>query len=932
MIVLIRDGKPLARIVMAEGCPAVAKEAATELQRYLQQMSGAKLPITNVPSPDEPNIYVGSGARASGPDLSGTDLGPDGYVVRTIGDDLVLAGAQPYSSLYAVYHLLERHLDCGFFEDGDQVPQRQTIEVPAIDECCKPHFDWRIYFTCMEDGYSGMRWWSWEQFKPWVDWLVKKRFNRWDAERVVDCCGILPLAAARLGVEIELTGWQEQRLKVLRRVLDYARERGIRTFYPITSFLLPSANAGDPGVYAYAEGLQIQQFVQRYAEVHGEPVGVLGYDDKGHVLSTLDPRHPVTHRMVTAAVEAYREALGTDHLYTLALPTEGGWANDDDEEMDRVTYAMVVDLLDPIRAADPEADIFVQNPVHWHKTFKAGQKAVLDSGVSVLGDHWLNQPARYHDFLCNDYYWGRPWTTGMVVCCGKHNNPNGGFLTAIEQAKALAVDPRAANCRGFRAGSEVSHRIMIMHDLFCELAWDPARVDPEEYLRDFSRRRYGPEWGTKLHEATALVTETLLSHMAKGATNGPLYRRLRGGYVPGTTARSVKTTFSYLPKLRQALEILLSGHAALDYDWRYRFDVVDCGRTYLGAIFNHRLAGARKAMRAMDRDAFETHAAGVEAVMHFTARLCSAHPQFRLQNQDDWAAQWPEMLPGCENSLVNWRTFTNLCGSLDHDHSATDEMCDHLHHLDYAADDFAELVEHYYWPRIKLYLQRMRERIESGRDISGRLVYQFTDDDIPCQASATAPPYGKLPWSPYGPTLEPELTAGQKELTLRLIEAGTVSGRFDFCDGPIGVLLRELLERFPVPEDLPAILAEPDPEPEIESRAESLSGSKPGDVVQGFRAPGVVEQVRAPEELGLLAEVEKVSAEYNFMRGDVTRYRFSLPNLLSLTRLADEPAPTGQAIARFEFDVAGRRYLLCYDPGSDQSIARVDITALSNPA
>jgi len=918
MIVLVRDGKPLARIVAPEDSPPVEKDAARELQRYLQQMSGGKIPIGNVPAPDKPNIYIGRAAPAPELDLSEKALGFDEYIVKTVGNDLILTGAKPYSCLYAVYHLLEEHLGCGFFEDGDRVPQRKSIEVNMIDERYKPRFEWRIYFTCMEDGYSGVRWWNWEQFKPWVDWLVKKRFNRWDAEGVVDSCGVLALAAARLGVKIELTEWRKKRIALLRRVLDYARERGIHTFYPITSFLCPSANFGDPGVYPYAEGLQLREFVRRYEEVHGEKMGVLGYDDKGHIMSFLDPRHPVTQHFVTAAVKAYREALGTDHLYTLALPTEGGWASDDVEEMDKATCAMVADLIEPIKAGDPKADIFVQHPVLYQKTFKVQQKAVRDSGLCILGDHWLNQPERFHDFMWNDYYWGRPWTTGMLVCCGKHTNPNGDFLRAVRQAKMLVQDPRATNCKGFRVGSEVSHRIMIMHDLFCYLAWNPEDVAPDRYLRRWTERRYGTDLAPKLHEATEIIASTLLSHFSKGATNGPLYRRLRGGYIPGFTATSVKRTLNYLPRLRRALEVLLTGHEALKESPHYRFDVVDYGRTYLGAIFNDRLARARKAMRAFGRESFEKHAAGVEEVMPFIARFCSTHPQFRLKSQDEWASRWPEILPGCENSLVNWRTFTILCGSLDKDYLAT---------MDYAAEDFAEMVEHHYWPRIRLYLERMREQVESGRDISGRLVYQFTDDDIPYQVSDWAPPRVNLPWSPYGPTLEPELTVGQKGLTLQFIKDEMVSGRFDFYEGPMDVLLRELLARFPVPEDLPAILAEPDFEGQVEKEEGVISESKPGDVVQGFHAPGIVEQVRIPDELGYFVEVEKLSSEYDFMRGDITRYRVSVSGYLSLRRLNDEKAPTGQRIVLFEFEADGGPYLLRYDPGSEASIAKLDIIA-----
>ncbi|MFH1008810.1 MAG: alpha-N-acetylglucosaminidase C-terminal domain-containing protein [Candidatus Latescibacterota bacterium] len=910
---LTQDKKPLARIVLPADSELVEQHAAEELQRFLCEMSGAKLSIEHIRDAEGSNIFIGAAATQEGLDLSEDALGFDGYVVRTVGPNLLLTGRKPYSSLYAVYHLLERHLGCGFFEDGDQVPRRETIALVPINEVCKPRFEWRMYHLCMEYAYSGMRWWEWEELKPWVDWMVKKRYNMWDPCRLASYSGIGAIAAGKLGIPIELTDFQKKQSTLMRRTLDYARMMGIRIVHSITE-VYSQTNQEGPGTYSYPDRLQLEEFVRAYEEKVGQVVPVLWYEWCGTSLPVLDPRSPITKRFVTAVVEAYTESLGSGHLYTLGLPSEGGWKSDDPEEMNRVTYSMLMGLIDAVKVGDPSATIFTGPPFPYNKTFEAQKQAVQDALLPIMTLDWLNIPGRLQSFQMFDYYWGLPWTTGMTGQCGKETNPGGDLQVAIRNARELAADPEAAHCLGFCVSSETNHRNLIMMDLFSELSWNPADVDAEGYLRRWTARRYGPHLAGKLHASTEAIASSLLSFHID-LRNGPLYRYWRGPYLPGLTPTSVKRTLGYLPKLREALETLLSEHASLESSSMYRFDLVDLGRTYLGAIFNDRLARARKALRAQDEAAFEKNAKEIEGLMHFMAQYCSAHSQFRLKTFDDWAGRWPQILPGYENRESNWITYTALISP-----EAWREL------LDYSAEDLAELVEHYFWPRVALYLRKMREQLEARKDISGRLVYRGTDTDMPYRVGDFAPPRGNLPWSPYGATCEPELTGEDDELAHTIIQAGTVSGRFDFYEGPMDALVRTLLDHYPVPEDLEEILMESGME--VEANQAPLVSAQPGEVLYGFRTPEAVEDVVFPKELNYLIHVEEVSKEYNIMRGGVARHRVQISDFVKLVRLPNAKAAVGDhQVAVFEFELLGHKYILRYDGGSAVSPAGFVIDA-----
>ncbi len=920
MITLFEKGQPSPKIVLAPSAGPAERRAAREFRRIVKQMGRVDMSVlqetqkpssngTSGPHPDreddDGHVYIGWAPADLSIDLSEAALGYDGYVIRCTGNSLVLAGRRPYSALYAVYRLFEEHLGCGFFEEGEQIPPRESLSIGDLADYRKPRFKWRMYFANMQDAYSGMRWWTWEEFRPWIDYLVKKRFNILESGNIADCCGIGALAANRLGVPVELTDWQKERIALLRRVFDYAREAGIRVRYRMQ--LHVGTPAVNPGFSPYADGRQLQEFVDRYEAMTGTKISVAPLEWCGESEIVLDPRDPVTRRFTTAVVESYREALGTDHLYSLWLPTEETWVEEDPDRAAGLTHASVDGMIQAIRDGDPDAVLFSPRVCTDNPTAAAQARAVRDAGLPVIGNMFLNHGGRMYDFLRCDYYWGLPWSTGMCGQCGRETNPNGDIETAIDNARSLADHPKAQNLQGFMVSTETNHRNVMTMDLYAELSWNPADLEPDNYVERWNRRRYGPAAdGTR--PAVRIFAETIMAYFDPCTHNGPLYRNWDGTLLPGLTSGSVKRLIGFLPALHDMLEILLSQYDALEDSPMYRFDLVDIGRTYLAGIFNHRLADTRKAFRAGDREQFERVAEETERVMIAMARYCSTHEQFRLKTHDDWAARWPQIVPGHANSESNWITFTALI-SLENWQVL----------LDYLPEDFAEMIVHYFLPRVRQYIDRMRTMMDRGEDISERLVDRDSDVDLPSRVANWATPQGNTPWSPYGDTCEPELTGEDEALALRLIKAGSVSGRYDFYEGPLDALVREMLDEFPPPEDIEEILAEEDYAPPGNRLV--LHGV-PGETIEGFNVPGFVERVVAPRELQDIIAVREVRREYNIARGEIALYQVTILPEIILTRQEDEPAPSdGHDVAVFAFSAGDTEYKVWFDSGTDLDVA-----------
>ena len=663
--------------------------------------------------------------------------------------------------------------------------------------------------------------------------------------------------------------------------------------------------ATEPGSMPYYDGVQTAEFLRRYRELTGKKVPTVPYEWCGLTFQWLDPRLPEVQEFITACVTTQMEVLGSDHYYYIGIGGEGHFGSGSTEELNELTEALLFKTIDAVKKADPKAIILTGQPFPYATTYQAQKEAIKKSDAIVV-TCFLAIPQRLPDFKLNAYYWGLRWTNGMIVQCGKHTNPWGDMKVAVDNAKALCKDPKAQNWWGFTVGGESSHREHLKQELLTEIAWNPMTVDLDDFMRRWTIGRYGPEAAGRLQCVTKAAIDTLYSCYNMDMTNRPLYRDWAGGYLPGLTPTSVKRTLGYLPKLRFILETMLKEHDLLKTSPLYRFDIVDYGRVYLGALFNDRLARTRKAFRAGDKSAFERYMVEVEEVMHFIAKFTSSHDQFRLKVHDDRAARFPEILPGHANHESNWVTFT-----------ATQSPTAWRAIPDYTAEDYAELVELYFWPRVERYLNKMREMLKQGKDISGDMGRDFVISDW-------ATPKGSLPWSPYGIPCEPELSTGDLELAHRIITSGSKSGQYDFYEGPLMPLIKELLVRFPIPDDLDEILAETDPTQKA-YQVQSISG-EPGEVNQGFHTPEVVELVDVPEELGYVVEIENFGSVYNVARGEVIRCKVHVSDWLNLIRLPDQKSERGNhSVVVYEFEYDGRNWVLRYDPGSDQTFAALRI-------
>jgi len=129
-----KNGVPQVAIVLAPDATIQEKRAAAELASFLGQITGGKFETVQHYRPNAANICVGRGAaRAVDPKFTTDGLGADGLTIRTVGNNLILAGGQPRGTLYAVYTFLEDYVGCRWWTpQASFIPKKPNLNIGKL--------------------------------------------------------------------------------------------------------------------------------------------------------------------------------------------------------------------------------------------------------------------------------------------------------------------------------------------------------------------------------------------------------------------------------------------------------------------------------------------------------------------------------------------------------------------------------------------------------------------------------------------------------------------------------------------------------------------------------------------------------------------------------------------------------------------------------
>ena len=159
-----------AQIVIAPQSPSTVRFAAQELQYFLSELFGKKIPVVNTVSPGKVSIVLGDNEMSRKAGLDFSKLCREGFFIKTAGNCVYIAGiddkkVNAFSAVatggaatlrydrgtaMGVYDFLERFAGVRMYFPGEMgtiIPKAKTLALPEIDIFDRPDFTIRRVYT-----------------------------------------------------------------------------------------------------------------------------------------------------------------------------------------------------------------------------------------------------------------------------------------------------------------------------------------------------------------------------------------------------------------------------------------------------------------------------------------------------------------------------------------------------------------------------------------------------------------------------------------------------------------------------------------------------------------------------------------------------------------------------------------------------------------
>ncbi|MDH6250679.1 uncharacterized lipoprotein YehR (DUF1307 family) [Chryseobacterium sp. H1D6B] len=140
------NGQSKYKIVVASNADKNEIFAASEFQRYFENVAGVKLNVQYKETFDKETFAVLIGKKDRFKNLQFVQN--DGVIIKTESSNLIISGGENRGVLYGVYSFFENYLNCKFFAlDEIVTPKKTSISIPSINYTYSPPFSFRSYYS-----------------------------------------------------------------------------------------------------------------------------------------------------------------------------------------------------------------------------------------------------------------------------------------------------------------------------------------------------------------------------------------------------------------------------------------------------------------------------------------------------------------------------------------------------------------------------------------------------------------------------------------------------------------------------------------------------------------------------------------------------------------------------------------------------------------
>ncbi len=658
--------------INSESGPEVQKQSVRELIRRILPDIADTFKLYNVPS----------------------ENGYDVFELQSDGNTIMLGGSGGVAWASGLHWYLKYYCNVHLSWCGDQL--RLPHPLPKVRDTFRrvsPH-KYRYYLNYCTFSYS-MAWWDWKRWEREIDLMALNGINMplsvvgheaiWqkllldfgltNSEVYEFFAGPAYRAWGWMG-NIENWGgplsqnWIDDQMKLQKQILKRQRDLGMQ-----------------PVLHSFSGHIP-QKFKSLFPDARVDQLpSWYGYPGNHF----LDPNDPLFKKMCSKYMKHQRELYGTNHFYTTDLFHEIDLPDNNQEELSRVSKA----LLDAILENDPKAVWIMQS---WSLREK-----ILDN---LPPDHIL-----ILDLYCDsdpkwrktNAFYGKPW-----IWCMLHNF--GGRTGMSGDIRIIANDPVESlnhlqkGCfKGIGVAPEGIENNPVIYDLMAEMAWHDAPVDLDRWIKHYTERRYGMH-SESILEAWKILLQTVYTGPA---SYGPMESEIcaRPAMDIKNVSSNGSTEIYYDPfVLAEAWPLFLKDSEHLAGTRTYMYDLIDLSRQIMvdyGRILYRRMM---EAVTLSDYTAFESSGQEFLTLILDLDHLLETEEHFlfgKWLNDARNKGKTPK-----EMKLLEWNASTQV--TLWSSPEITE-----FH--DYANKQWAGLLEDYYHKRWEMFIEAMLFAMREGQ-------------------------------------------------------------------------------------------------------------------------------------------------------------------------------------------------------------------------
>jgi alpha-N-acetylglucosaminidase len=630
------------------------------------------------------------------------DSDKDVFELESIKNNLVVKGNNANAMAVGLNYYLQNYCytDVSWYKNERLVlPLARPVILQKVRK--EARCSERFFLNYCTFGYT-MPWWQWNDWQWFIDWMalnginmplaitgqetiwykVWKKFGLTDEQIRSYFTGPAYLPWHRMSNIDHWHGplpqsWLDNQFILQKKIVQRERELGMRPVLPAFAGHVPKILKTK---YPHAKITSLGDwsgFSSRYDSYF------------------LDPFDSLFKPIQKAFLEEQSKAFGTDHIYgtdPFNEVTPPSWEPSYLADVSKIIYGSMTET-------DPNAEwlqmgwIFYNQRDHWtNERIKAYLDAVPQGKMTIL-DYFCDNTEVWK---LTDSFFGQPYIWCYLGNFGG-NTMMAGDLKEVEQRMENTFVNGSDNMKGLGSTTEGFGVNPLIYEYVFGKAWSNGSVDVDQWVKNWSERRYGKKNDTVSKAWNILLNTTYSGAAGLGRATLTNARPGLSGHNSWTTNPAINYNNKDLLKAWQLLSEVKDKAPAV-----YYYDVVDAGRQVLGNYFSVLRDRFAECYNKKDRKGLKKNGDAMLALINDMDILLAA-------NQNCLLGDWIESArkSGVNENEKNYyeedaRKIITVWG----------EPGRHL--TDYANRSLAGLTKTYYRGRWKLFIDDVEKSLQNN--------------------------------------------------------------------------------------------------------------------------------------------------------------------------------------------------------------------------